>query len=153
MNCNDFYVEMLERGINNERRNLLRKNSKLAVVTFSGWIGIVKTAAVQAYCKKHSESLYFSFANAEYALALKLFAQKYPHVFSDPNDWDEFLTSCTPGHPKNYAPSFLIRTCIKIPPRNSFRHNEALLRQFPTYGFRLHRGRLRQAKFYTSASR
>lgn len=116
MNCNDFYVEMLERGIDNERRNLLRANSKLAEITFSGWIGVGKTTAVQAYCKKHSESLYFSFANTEYNLALKLFAKKYPTIFSDPKDWDEFFTQLHAHATKNLCTVFFDSHCNKSHP-------------------------------------
>ncbi len=89
--CDDFYMDMLRRGIDKARLELHRKKEKIQILTYTGWVGIGKTTAVMNYCKKYSNCLYFSFANTEHSLALKLFSKKYPQVFSVPADWEMFF--------------------------------------------------------------
>lgn len=88
--CNDFYVELLKKKIDYKRT--YRRSDKYAFLYLSGWSGTGKTSAVLDYCNKYSGCLYFSFANTESTLALKLFAKKYPHIFSECTNWKDFFS-------------------------------------------------------------
>ncbi|MBR0277821.1 MAG: hypothetical protein IJQ50_05120 [Clostridia bacterium] len=90
MLATDFYTDMLQ-GIILKRRKI-QYSGKFEVITLSGFPGTGKTTSVLRYCDTHSGCLYFSFKNTEHSLALKIFAKKYPKIFSDCNDWDSFFS-------------------------------------------------------------
>lgn len=50
-----------------------------------------KTLAVREYIESRKKGFYFSFKNASYALAVRLFSQQYPEVFGACKSWDEFF--------------------------------------------------------------
>lgn len=53
--------------------------------------GTGKTIAVSQYIDSVKTGLYFSFRNVSYALALKIFTNGYPEVFSNCRTWGDFF--------------------------------------------------------------
>ena len=90
MLATDFYTDMLQGIILRRRKAQFR--GKFEVITLSGFPGTGKTTSVLKYCDMHSGCLYFSFKNIEHSLAVKLFAKKYPKIFSDCKDWHSFFS-------------------------------------------------------------
>ena len=46
---------------------------------------------MREYIESRKKGFYFSFKNASYALAVRLFSQQYPEVFGACKSWDEFF--------------------------------------------------------------
>ncbi len=68
------------------------------VYFLSGVPGMGKTRTALEYCKRHPESLYFSFQYLDAAFAPVVFSNRYPEIFGNCNDWQSFFT-----HLKTYA--------------------------------------------------
>ena len=92
MSASSAYLRMLRYCIKKAKSQLHSSDPDFYSLSYSGWVGIGKTTAVLEYCKTHSGCFYFSFENMDEKLAVKMFAKKYPKVFTDCNNWEDFAT-------------------------------------------------------------